>query len=275
MKMLGDMRVHVAPVGFEVDRIVMPAKRLKADKVWLLVHSNPSADKAGAFTAEIKRGLARSKIECGIRPVDRGDLFDIMREVRELIGEERGRGNTVYVNVASGSKIQAIGCMMACMTMREGGKSKRIVPIYPEPKEYAGYEDGGEGGEGQGGALRQQSAGIRDIRQLPMYGVQVPGGRLVEALSVISGGGGSMTKKELAAAAEERGIIKVNARRDEHRSMVRYTTLDKTVIQPLKDVWDLVEVEKIGRNHHVRITEDGENVVKFLWTRGPEGGEAG
>ena len=274
MKALGDMRVHVAPVGFEVDRIVVPAKRLKADKVWLLVHSNPSADKAGAFTAEIKRGLGRSRIECETRSVDRGDLFDIMREVREIIREERGRGNTVYVNVASGSKIQAIGCMMACMTMREGGKSKRIVPFYPEAKEYAGYEDGAEEEEQEeGGGLRQQSAGIRDIRRLPMYGVQVPGSRLVEALGLIMGSGGAMTKKQLAAAAEERGIIKVNASRDEHRSMVRYTTLDKTVIQPLKDVWDLVEVEKIGRNHHVRITEDGENVVKFLGARGQGGAE--
>ena len=55
--------------------------------------------------------------------------------------------------------------------------------------------------------------------------------------------------------------------------MVRYTTLDKAIIQPLKDVWDLVEVEKIGRNHHVRITEDGENVVKFLGAQGQGGPE--
>lgn len=271
MKVLGDMRVHIAPVGFEVDRIVMPAKKLKADKVCLLVHSNPSIDKAGAFTAEIKKRLVRSKIECEAKSVDRSDLFDIMREVREIIREERGRGNTVYVNVASGSKIQAIGCMMACMTMREGGRSRRIVPFYPEAKEYAGYED--SGGEREDGALRQQSVGIKDIRQLPMYGVQVPGRRLVEALGVIRDNGGSMTKKELAAVAEEKKIISVNASKEEHRSMVRYTTLDKAIIQPLRNMWDLVEVDKIGRNHHVRITEDGENVVKFLGTRGR--GEAG
>lgn len=247
----------------------MPARRLKADKVWLLVHSNPSVDKAGAFTEEIKRKLGQAQIECEARPVDRSDLFDIMREVREIIREERGGGNTVYVNVASGSKIQAIGCMMACMTMRESGRSKRIVPFYPEAKEYAGYEDGGEK---QDGALRQQSAGIKNIHRLPMYGVQVPGSRLVEALGAIKDNGGAMTKKELAAVAEERGIISVNARREDHRSMVRYTMLDKNVIQPLKNTWDLVEVEKIGRNRHVRITEDGRNAVKFLGTGG-RGGE--
>jgi len=34
MPSLANLRVHIAPVGFEVDRIVIPAKNLKADKVW-------------------------------------------------------------------------------------------------------------------------------------------------------------------------------------------------------------------------------------------------
>lgn len=259
MKMLEGMRVHIAPVGFEVDRIVLPAKMRKADRVWLLVHSNASADKADQFIAEIKRGLGKAKIESRDRYVDRTDLFDIMREVREIIKDERGAGNVVFVNVASGSKIQAIGCMMACMTMRDIGG---VVPFYPEPKEYVGYED--DRRRGGGGAIRQQSLGVKNIVQLPTYGVQVPDARLVRALSLIRDNGGKMTKKELAAVAEERGIISVNARREEHRSMVRYTTLDKTVIQPLKDKWRLVDVEKIGRNHHVRINDDGLHVVQFL-----------
>lgn len=262
MKMLEGMRVHIAPVGFEVDRIVLPAKMRKADRVWLLVHNNASADKADQFIAEIKKGLGRAKIESRDRSVDRTDLFDIMREVRGIIKDERDAGNVVFVNVASGSKIQAIGCMMACMTMREIGG---VVPFYPEPKEYVGYEDDRQRAEGGGGAIRQQSVGVRNIVQLPMYGVQVPDARLVRALSLIRDAGGTMTKKEMAAVAEEKGIISVNARKEEHRSMVRYTTLDKTVIQPLKDKWKLVDVEKIGRNHHVRINDDGLHVVQFLW----------
>ncbi len=261
MKMLEGMRVHIAPVGFEVDRIVLPAKMRKADRVWLLVHNNASADKANQFIAEIKKKLAKMGIESLDRSVDRTDLFDIMREVRGIIKAERDAGNVVFVNVASGSKIQAIGCMMACMTMRDIGG---VVPFYPEAKEYVGYEDGQQRAGGGGGATRQQSVGVKNIVQLPMYGVQVPDGRLVKALSLIKDNGGTMTKKELAVVAEERGIISVNARREEHRSMVRYTTLDKAIIQPLKDKWKLIDVEKIGRNHHVRINEDGLHVVQFL-----------
>lgn len=267
MKMLEGMRVHIAPVGFEVDRIVLPANMRKADRVWLLVHNNASADKADQFIAEIKKRLDKSGIETRDRSVDRTDLFDIMREVRGIIKAERDAGNVVFVNVASGSKIQAIGCMMACMTM---SSTSGVVPFYPEAKEYVGYEDGRQ--RTGGGAIKQQSIGVKKIVQLPTYGVQVPDGRLVAALGLIRDSGGTITKKELARVAEEKGIIVVNARREEHRSMVRYTTLDKTIIQPLKDRWKLVNVEKIGRNHHVRINDDGLHVVQFLGA--PAGAEA-
>ena len=44
---------------------------------------------------------------------NRLQLFDIIRVVKEIILEHRN--DEFYVNVASGSKIHAIGCMMACM----------------------------------------------------------------------------------------------------------------------------------------------------------------
>ena len=34
------LRVQIAPLGFEIDRIVMPAISMKADKVYLLRHDN-------------------------------------------------------------------------------------------------------------------------------------------------------------------------------------------------------------------------------------------
>ena len=37
---LGKKRIHIAPVGFEIDRVVIPAVDNKADKVFLLVHNN-------------------------------------------------------------------------------------------------------------------------------------------------------------------------------------------------------------------------------------------
>ena len=33
--------VHMSPVGFEIDRIAIAAKQMKADRVWLLMHAEP------------------------------------------------------------------------------------------------------------------------------------------------------------------------------------------------------------------------------------------
>ena len=56
-------RIHIAPVGFEVDRIVIPATVNKADKVYLLVHDNKTEDKAGPYIDRVIKQLKANKIE--------------------------------------------------------------------------------------------------------------------------------------------------------------------------------------------------------------------
>jgi len=55
----------------------------------------------------------------------------MIKLVKEMIVAEEN--NYIYVNVASGSKIQAIACMMACMILKE---CKNIQPFYAEPETY-------------------------------------------------------------------------------------------------------------------------------------------
>ena len=43
------LRVHIAPVGYEIDRVVIPAIKMKADKVYLLRHDDYSEDKSGPY----------------------------------------------------------------------------------------------------------------------------------------------------------------------------------------------------------------------------------
>ncbi|MFL6399788.1 MAG: DUF6293 family protein, partial [Nitrososphaeraceae archaeon] len=51
------LRVHVAPVGFEVDRIVLPAINMKADRVWLIIHDKAHEDKGDKFVKAIQSKL--------------------------------------------------------------------------------------------------------------------------------------------------------------------------------------------------------------------------
>ena len=86
---------------------------MRADKVWLIGHANLSEDKARPFLEKIRKTLAKKNIQVKEVTADRFRLFDILKTVKEIIFEEQN--NDVYLNVASGSKIHAVGMMMATM----------------------------------------------------------------------------------------------------------------------------------------------------------------
>ncbi|MGI0086894.1 MAG: DUF6293 family protein [Nitrosotalea sp.] len=246
MSGIANLRVHIAPVGFEIDRIVIPAKEMRADKVWLLAHDIPSEDKGKPYLEKVQNQLKKLNIKVEISRVNRLDLFKIIKAVRDIVESEKK--NDVYVNVASGSKIHAIACMMACMIF---SKRKNIKPFYAEAAKYAAFEG------------MQQSSGVRKMMSLPTYEIQTPKPELVRALHVIKEHGGRLTKKEMAELAEKNKLIVVNAR-EENFEQARFASLDKNIIQPLADQWKFVEVEKIGRNRWIKITEAGLQAAEFL-----------
>ena len=247
MTKIAKLRVQIAPVGYEIDRVVLPAKQEKADKVWLLIHENKSEDKAIPFISKITNQLEKLGIEVIQESHDRRDLFQIIRAVKNII--EKENGNEIYVNLASGSKIQAIGTMMACMMFND---DSNIHPFYVEAKNYPGFE-----------AKKPLSTGIKEIQNVPPYSIKIPDLKLINALRIIKDNGGKITKKKMAELAEKNNLISVNPKDEEHRSMVRFTSLDKNIIQPLEE-WGFIEIEKIGRNRWIIITQEGSNAAEFL-----------
>jgi len=238
-------RVHVAPVGYEIDRIVLPAVELKAERVWLLVHNKPGEDRATGIIERVAGALEARGIDVVREAHDRRSLFGIIRAIRGIL--EREGGNDVFVNLASGSKIQAVAGMMAAMMFGDGGAVK---PFYVEARDYAGFE-----GE-------PASTGIKEIVRVPSYEIRVPEARLVRTLGVIAERGGKVTKKELAEAADRLGIISVGAAGGNY-SQVRFAVLDKGIIRPL-EAWGFVEVKKVGRSRWVSLTEEGRNAAEIL-----------
>ena len=67
----------------------------------------------------------------------------------------------------------------------------------------------------------------------------------------------------MAELAEKQNLISVNPKDEENRSMVRFTSLDKNIIQPLEE-WGFIQVEKIGRNRWIKITDEGSSASEFL-----------
>jgi hypothetical protein len=244
MPSLTNLRIHIAPVGYEIDRVVLPAKKMKADKVFLLVHENPLADKATKFYDVIDKKLQKLNIETEKVYHNRLDLFQIIKSVKQLI--ESQQNNSIYVNLASGSKIQSVACMMACQMFND---NSNVSPYYVEAKEYTGFS---------GEAI---SKGIKEIQAVPSYEIQKPEPKLIQALKIIKNNKGKLSKKEMARICLENKLITINA---ENESQATFASLDQNIISPLEKRWGFIEVEKIGRTRWIKITEEGVNASEFL-----------
>lgn len=249
------LRVHIAAIGFEVDRIVLPAIRMKADRIWLLVHSRPAEDRGRSFRDEIETAFKEARIEVRVIDADRTDLFDMLRALSTIIMAEKN--NAIYVNVSVGSKIQAIASMMVCMMFKE--EAVMIKPYYAFPERYTTE------------AQKQETEGLGKIIELPEYKIETPNDVLIKCMAIIDHHGGKITKRGLKDRALEEGLIHVTkkAGQEEVSDQAPFMALNKNLIDPLIE-WNFIRVEKIGSSHVVFLTDEGKNTLRFLQVRTAE-----
>ena len=240
------LRIHIAPLGFESDRIVLPAIEMKADKIWILIHDNPKKTKAKSYLDDIKMRLRKERIEFDVKKLDRLNLFSVIKGLRSIVNENEN--NTYYVNVSSGSKIQAVACTMACMMFNE---KNNLIPYYAQPKNYFEYNE------------EQMSTGLEKIIDLPQYDIKIPNEKLIQTLQIIKKNNSRIDKSNLAMAVDNKKILEIGAKKDNYEQ-ARFTSLDKNIIQPLKNDWGFVKEEKIGRTRWIELTTEGEQVLEIL-----------
>ena len=239
-------RIHIAPLGFETDRVVLPAVEMKADKVWILIHNVPKETEAISYLKEIKTRLRKEKIDFETKEVDRLDLFSTIKGVKEITADKK---HTYYVNVSTGSKIQAVACTMACMMFNE---NNNLIPFYVQPENYLELEG------------KQYSYGMKEIFDLPKYAIKTPEKKLIKSLQLIAQAKkGRITKKELAELAEQEKLIEIGAK-EKNRDQARYASLQKNIIEPLRDNWKFVTEDKVGRTRWIEITDEGKNVMEVM-----------
>ena len=246
------LRVHIAAVGFEVDRIVLPAIKNKADRVWLLTHSGLDKDKGDVFVSLIRERFRNAGIDCQQSTADRTDLFDILRALRSIIIKENG--NSILVNVSVGSKIQAIASMMACMMFKD---QIMIKPYYVIPEKYntSSTEE-----------MREETEGMKDTILLPEYKIEIPNERLIRCLNVINQQkDNKISKRELKDLALNNSLIRISNRQDsdDYTEQAAYMALNKNLIDPLLE-WKFITVSKQGAHHIITLTDEGRNALKFL-----------
>ena len=261
-------RIHIAPVGFEVDRIVLPAIDTKADKVYLLVHNKKTEDKAGPYINEVIKQLKANKIESEKVVVNWRDVESITKATRKLLLELMG--NDIFVNISSGSKNHAIALDRAIMTLED---QTGIIEFYAESEKYEGFKPGKQ---------KQLSSGVRETKQIPKRKMVLPGegrdgGRLLAALIILfeksekrtctfpckekhqlQGGKhswGEMTKNTLAKECANHQLSNGETIIPPGGNIL--TSLDKQIIQKLEKSWDYITIRKVGNSYRVGLTTLG------------------
>ena len=229
-------RVHVAPVGYENDRVVLPADRLNADRVVLLEYEDETEHPS--FVGEVRdrldeRGIDHETVKC--------DLFDFYDCIGTIGAVVSGfDDDEVYVNLASGSKVTAIGGMIACM-------ATGVTPYYVRAERYGPLTDD------------SVSEGVRSVHELPTYPMESPERQHVAVLEYLAETD-SATKKQVIAFSEESGLDFLAGREDADVKG-KYRLLDSHVVRPLES-HGYVDVDTRGRTRRLSITAEGRDTLR-------------
>ncbi|MFC7195787.1 DUF6293 family protein [Halosimplex aquaticum] len=229
-------RVHLIPVGYENDRIVLPAVRLRADRVVLLRYEDETDHPSYAETVRERfdaEGIDHETVPCNIF-----DFYDSIGTVAKLA--TRFADHEVYVNLASGSKVTAIGGMIACM-------ATGATPYYVRAKRYAAETDG------------DVAEGIREITELPTYPMQSPEPQHVAVMDYLDREDGAR-KRDLIDFGKQADLPFI-AERDAANRKSEYRLLDSHVLGPLAEN-GYVDLEEVGRSTRVSLTESGRNTLR-------------
>jgi CRISPR locus-related DNA-binding protein len=235
-----NLRVHIAPVGFEVKRVTYPLIKMRADKVYLVTYK-PN-DNAKKYFESIKEELKKEdeRIEIEEVYVNIWDLFDCIEKFREIFEKEKEQSNQIYFNVSTGSKITAMAGMLVCMII--GGQ-----PYYAK-KDYS-----------KSGTEKEE---IQDIVMLPVLEIRKPKDEHLIVLSIIDKAGGRMRKRELIQE-----LVKLKIIRPKENSKLtvaaKHSQL-RAILYPLEKEWGYVKVEYSGRRSEVILTQQGKSALRIF-----------
>ena len=115
-------RVHIIPLGHEIDRAVKPFLKHRADRAYVITVS-PTAEldlkmleKQKHFTQKVCEGLTKAGVEPTVLYCNLFDILDSLRTVASLIVQEKDqKHNEVFVNMSACGRKTSIAVTLAAM----------------------------------------------------------------------------------------------------------------------------------------------------------------
>jgi hypothetical protein len=233
-------RVHIAPVLFEVDRLILPLKMLRGERVHLMLIKTEN-ERFRACLGKVKTALEELGMPYKVHE-EEFDLFGLIFSYKRVIEEELKKGSMIYINLSSGGSTQAIAAHYAAMEF-DGGVQAFFA--YPERFE-ADYDR----------KSPQSSSGVSRISILPHFSLKMPNDSKLQFLELLANLD-EPTKGEILEACCGRGLIICNGKSRPYGHVV----LDDRFIKPLAEI-GLVKVQRNGgKESRVSLTEKGRSTL--------------
>jgi hypothetical protein len=235
-------RIHIAPLGFEYDRILEPARRYGADLVYLLVHEEGPQP---SYHEELVAALTDAGIEVDRTHCDLMDVYDVLGVVTTLAA--RHAGDDVRVNVSSGNKLAAVGATIACMDV-----STAATAYYVHPEERA-----------HDGETSPATSGYAGDDTLPTYPIDSPSPDQVAVLRYLeeaTTAAYTPKKKDIIDHAKEAGLGFMTDNPPANRQG-EFRRLNAAVLDPLSED-GYVSITSVGRRKEVTLTDRGGKALR-------------
>lgn len=239
-------RIHVAAVGFEVERVLEPIEADRADRVYLLTRAGD--DDAAPFVAEVVRRLRRARgPDVRVERTAIWDVFATLGTLRAIFERERRVDRhqrdvvPIRVNVSTGTKISAIAGTLACMLWHG-------EPYYVHVSQswYSGRTP----------RVHAVNDVVRRVEPVSVYELRAPTPELVEVLEALERRGGALRKRELI-----RELRLDEPRRDGPGTAVptlqaQHSRL-RHRLEPLETKWGFVTSDSLHARGRVALTPQG------------------
>ena len=114
-------RVHLIPLGHEIDRAVKPFNAYRAERAYVIVvPDNADLDeqmleKQRHYTKRVCEGLLAAGVHPEVAYCNMFDILDVLRVVSSLIVREKRLGNDILINMSACGRMTSVAVTMAAM----------------------------------------------------------------------------------------------------------------------------------------------------------------
>ncbi|MHA1997300.1 MAG: HFX_2341 family transcriptional regulator domain-containing protein [Promethearchaeota archaeon] len=244
-------KIHVAFLGWEIERIVEPVIKMRGDRL-ILICMPKKEEGAWKYLEEIVKRLEKTGKKVDVIENSLYKMVSLLSILNKIFQVERERGNEIFINVSAGTKVTACASTIAAMA------HPAVTAYYVRTREYYPREN-----------LEfplTLTRGIEEIYTLPECQIELPDDKFIQTLHVIQKisrrGDNRVYLKELIPELKDKGLIKVKFNSDHRRGKSSQYMATLNLTRNLVK-WGYITISPKKRNKYLRLTKKGKDAVQM------------